>query len=587
MAQNNRSKELWLIPKRVNLHQTICLIDGIINRNYSKTTWNSQKQNNLGVNLRNWGATNTGRNISSQAIRTLVASIPQYLGFLYINTDSTPNTICLTDAGLKLWEAHKKDLEKIPNLREGGDKLITESEILLHQMEKLQITNPIILKDCENIFVFPFRMTLKLLLELGYLDREELAYIVFKIKDESEFNLSKQQILQFRQQSLSDRKKIIEEFKKTHIGNITLVQASSASYYESLCNTTGIIDKFEVTVPNPTKDEHYKLKAIKIKPECVDYVNDVIHVIFDDVKTYDFKDNLQLWIDYIGNPIRKTPPREISIRNKGENEILICIKKDNALLDGDLFTKDQIYVFPMFLDEEYIVEAIDIHDGSLLSVIPIIPKVDELDFYIETSEKQVISEESFENIKSDIISHSSSSKFNKKTLDYLQILYNIDGKVREDDKYLRGAYYEYFFYKLLSTLENERVIDDVIWNGKTGKYGLPNPAPGGRTGTPDIIFRINDIDFVLEVTTIRPKSTQFRAEGASVPDHVRLYSNSSPNNVIGIFCAPEIHSRNTNVMKTSLNKDSIDLICIKEEELLEIFSLQDRNKIVESLKLNI
>ena len=30
MAQKNRTKEIWLIPKRVNLHQTICLIDGII-----------------------------------------------------------------------------------------------------------------------------------------------------------------------------------------------------------------------------------------------------------------------------------------------------------------------------------------------------------------------------------------------------------------------------------------------------------------------------------------------------------------------------------------------------------------------------
>ena len=47
MAQQNRSKEVWLIPKRVNLHQTICLIDGIIERKYDGTSWNPQKQNNL------------------------------------------------------------------------------------------------------------------------------------------------------------------------------------------------------------------------------------------------------------------------------------------------------------------------------------------------------------------------------------------------------------------------------------------------------------------------------------------------------------------------------------------------------------
>ena len=56
MAQKNRTKELWLIPKRVNLHQTICLIDGILERKYDGTSWNPQKQNNLGVNLKKWGS---------------------------------------------------------------------------------------------------------------------------------------------------------------------------------------------------------------------------------------------------------------------------------------------------------------------------------------------------------------------------------------------------------------------------------------------------------------------------------------------------------------------------------------------------
>lgn len=155
MAQKNRTKEIWLIPKRVNLHQTICLIDGIIGRKYDGTRWTTQKQDNLGASLKKWGATKDGKNISPQAIRTLVASIPQYLGFLYINTESTPNTICLTEAGMSLWRRHKDELVKVPNLVKGKDLLITESDAVLRQMEKLQITNPVINKDCENIHVFP------------------------------------------------------------------------------------------------------------------------------------------------------------------------------------------------------------------------------------------------------------------------------------------------------------------------------------------------------------------------------------------------------------------------------------------------
>ena len=68
MAQKNRTREIWLIPKRVNLHQTICLIDGIIERKYDGTSWNPQKQNNLGVNLKKWGATKDGKNISQKLI---------------------------------------------------------------------------------------------------------------------------------------------------------------------------------------------------------------------------------------------------------------------------------------------------------------------------------------------------------------------------------------------------------------------------------------------------------------------------------------------------------------------------------------
>ena len=243
MAQKNRSKEIWLIPKRNSLHQTVCLIDGIIKRGYDGQSWNPQKQNNLGVNLKNWGATKNGKNISNQSIRTLLASIPEYLGFVYINNQTTPNSICLTEAGKLLWETHKDQLITMKNLDDGSDNLLQTSNIVLLQMEKLQLTNPIYLKDCENILVFPFRLTLKLLRKLRYLDREEIAYFLLQTKDESEVDLKIMEIESFRRLSEFDRNALINEFKKTHIGNITLVQAASAAYYEGLCALTGIINR--------------------------------------------------------------------------------------------------------------------------------------------------------------------------------------------------------------------------------------------------------------------------------------------------------------------------------------------------------
>jgi hypothetical protein len=293
MAQKDRTKEIWLIPKRVNLHQTICLIDGIIERKYDGTSWNPQKQNNLGVNLKKWGATNDGKNISPQAIRTLVASIPQYLGFVYINTDTTPNTICLTEAGMALWKNHKEELVKVPNLRAEKDYLITEAEEVLFQMEKLQITNPIIQKDCENIYVFPFRFMLRVLLEVSYLDKEEIAYFLFKVRNEDEIDVIVQEILNFRKLNLASRKSLIDAFKKTHIGNITLVKAPSSGYYMSLCQITGIIDRLNIE-PNNVEES---LSAIKINDKYIPYVNEMLNKKYNKAEVYDFADNLKLWID--------------------------------------------------------------------------------------------------------------------------------------------------------------------------------------------------------------------------------------------------------------------------------------------------
>lgn len=584
MAQKNRSKELWLIPKRVNLHQTICLIDGIIQRKYNNSTWNPQKQNNLGVNLKNWGATNDGKNISPQAIRTLAASIPQYLGFLYINTNTTPNTICLTEVGLKLWNKHKEALVKVKNLRLGKDYIIKESSIVLEQLEKLQITNPIILKDCENILVFPFRMTLKLILDLGYLDREELAYIVFKIKDETEYLLAKQEIINFRKLSFVDREALINTFKSTHIGNITLVKAPSASYYESLCEITGVIEKIKVKYPNYGNVDDLKLTAITIKDEFKKYVNHIVNEKYSEAQVFNFKDDLDLWMEYIGNPNRLTPPREVSIENKSKNDILICVKKEGVLINGDLVKKSDKFTIPMFLNEEYEVECLDVSNGAILDTYKFIPNNSISRLEIMTSRTSLANSEDINELATEIINHSTAKMFSEKMINYLTILSNIDGdNYRMESKQLRGAYYEFLFFKLLNALMDEGIIDEVVWNGKIGKFGLPVPAPGGKTGTPDIIFRIDNNEFVLELTAIKAKSMQFDKEASSVPDHVRLQNQKSSYNVTGIFCAPQIHERNTSIMQASLIEDNIKLNCIKDEQFLSLLLSKNRKEIVTNL----
>ena len=123
-------------------------------------------------------------------------------------------------------------------------------------------------------------------------------------------------------------------------------------------------------------------------------------------------------------------------------------------------------------------------------------------------------------------------------------------------------------------------MDDVIWNGRIGKYGLPVSAPGGKTGTPDLVFIIGDRHIVLELTTIRPKALQFSAEGSSVPDHIRLYRDNTDNNVMGIFCAPVIHERNEAAMLSTIATYGIKLKCITNEELVKILKESQREELI-------
>ena len=590
MAQGNRSKEVWLVPKRGSLHQTVYLLQSIVNRRYDNTTWNQQKQNNIGNDLRKMGATRYGRTISNQSVRTLAASIPQYLGFLYIDTNTTPNTIKITEAGYQLLDVHSGDIRETRTLSDARARgyLIEESPILRNQFEKLQLTNPIELPHCENILVFPFRFTLKLLLELEYLDREELAYIVFHVKDETEYNLTVEKIKAFRRQNYEDRVRLIDRFKETHIGNITLVQAPSAGYFVNLCKQTGIIDLCSIEVPNPNNDltQNPRIPAIKIKQGCTNVVEFICNEKYENAQVYDFKDDLYLWISYIGNPNRLIPPRNIYLCNTSHVNMIMLVRQDNNIIGGDLVTEGSTIEIPAYLGERYEVECIDPQSGEVIEQREIIPTSDTtvFDLGTDTNENdEDLSSLSAEEIAQIILEHSASRDFDRRFLDYLNVLSRVVGIDFTQDNGLRGGRYEYLFYLLLNELFEENIIDDVVWNSQLGRYGMPRPAPGGRTGIPDIYFSIYDKIFVLEVTTIKPKSTQFNAEGASVPDHIRLFAEANNCKPVGIFCAPLIHERNTNAMKAVLDQYDINIACLTDSEFIEILLSRDKEYIYDKL----
>lgn len=579
MASKTRDKQIWFVPKRANVHQMVSLLHGIIKRNYDGTTWNTSKQDNLNLELKKLGATRSGQKIAPQGMRTLLASV-QYLGFVYLDNTTTPTILRVTQAGYEFYEKHKENLCVIENLISGPT--IDYSELVRSQMSKLQITNPIILPHCEDIYVFPFRVVLEMLRTLDYLDMEEIAMFVFHTHNMSEIEYKITEIKNFRNLEEKARNELVNQYKNTDIGNLTLKKAPSAGYFMGFCNGTGIMEKFSITT-NANK----RVSAISIKEDMQEWVDNLLE-FHKETEIFDFENNLNLWIDYFGNPDRQTPPILLTVLNDVKKEIYIEMLNDkNELVDTAVLDVNEKYLIPVFDKEEYKLNIYNINDGILLCS----------DLFIATKnltihiDKQMIPQEnmfsSFSSLEvgdltDEILKHSESRNFSDKMLVKLRLLQEKLGIDKLKDKSLRGAQYEYLFYLVLLQLKNKGFIDDVIWNGRIGNYNLPIQAPGGRTGTPDIIFIINDIRYVLELTTIKAKSAQFQAEGSSVPDHIRLYKEEYPRAIVrGIFCAPMIHERVHNVMQqTILANNDIPFVSITDVNFLNILNSKDKKGLI-------
>jgi len=583
MAQGNRNKEFWLIPKRANLHQSVVIIKGILELNYDKKSWNSSKQDRLGSYLGSNGATNNGRTITPQSIRTLVASIPQYFGFAYINRNTTPNSIVVTDAGYHLVNEFENFLEEYNYSKlseaEKDNGEIKFSSYYLNQFCKIQITNPIILKDCENIFVFPLIFILTVIQQTEYLTFDEIGYFIFKVKNQDEVDLVSLEIHNFRKINYKDMKNLIDEYKNTHLGNISLVQAPTVSYFKKLLSYTNLFEFKKIIIPNPNNTDSTSINCICLVKEKENEINSIISKYNNE--TFDFVDNLDLWIEYIGNTNIIKTPQKVCIKNKIEEDLLITITDSNNLINGDLIKFDDEIFFPCVENHIYNVNIYDIKTSELVHKIEYVFS-DNPNILIENISIQTQPIQNISDIQKQIINHIKSRYFSEDYLQFLQLLEKIYNKELSKNKNLRGGRLEYLLFLLFTILENNSIVDDVIWNGKVGKCGLPTPAPGGVKGSPDLLIYLDDIILVIECTTIKPKSSQWSSEGSSVPDHIKIVEKDNKSKkVIGLYLAPIIHKRVSDAMISNLSDSKSELINLDIESFIQsISSLKSKKEMI-------
>jgi len=555
-----RSLEIWHIPKRQNIHQIIGAVEILSQDEFNGKSWTSMRQENFNTKLGRSGLTNTGKPLSPSARRTLEA-LMKYLGFIFIDNTTTPPTINVTNAGLELLKKHGSVLNKRRNLRlvYKNKEEILESPVVEHQMVKLQITNPVIKEDCVNILLFPFRITLKLLLDLGKLTKDELGYIVFSMKSEDEYNLIIERINSFRSLPDDRRNAEIEAFKKTELGNLTLVQAPTATYYMGLCVGTGLCEKNGNELL-ARKDKMNEIEAILKK--------------FAGIKPFNFADNFRLWIDYYGNIERLRPPLLVNVKCKRPVYTYVrVLDLDDKELEHGVISKEKSELnFPLFLGEKYKFEFFSFSTAEKVHEEIVEIKNDKLTFDLKSSQESTGKwDEKSINLKIlDLIQH---RDFDAEYLQHLEVVKKITKKDNFNTSLLRGGRLEYLFFRLLSVLKEKGVIDDVVWNGHLDDFGLAYPAPGGKAGYPDIYFFIGKDLFVLELTTIRSNSMQWAAEGASVHDHImNLMKRVNGNyNVIGLFSAPVIAPRVENMFAHISAREGILHKVITISELLDEF----------------
>jgi len=245
---------------------------------FHQKAWTKGRRETFNTELAKRGWTESGAPLSPSGRRTLEALL-KYFGLIHY---AAP-IIQVTDAGQYFLKKPQKAFQL--------------------QMLKLQITNPVISEDCTGIQVFPFRATLRLLLDTrlkNFLAFREIGYILFmRMKHDSDHETIVKEITRFRSSSPTIQKKELTKFQRSPEGLVTLVRAPSVKYYAAFCINTGLCSR--------ARD------GLKINSGKEGEVRRLLSR-FKNAETYDFKTDLRLWIEYFGNPERLAPPLDVPIK---------------------------------------------------------------------------------------------------------------------------------------------------------------------------------------------------------------------------------------------------------------------------------
>ena len=553
----------------------------LVNEGFEGKVWNQGKQEAVATKMRKRRLTKA-KSFSAQSVRTLFANGPKYLGFVYTDADTdsanVQRKIIVTKAGKQL---------AAENLLAGGHYLnldewekyhkLPPSDAISRQLFKLIMNNPI----STNYGVgslYPYRNTLKLCQELGYLDKEEIGFLLFAMKSDKDYEDTRDLILEFRTLTPSKRKATIDNYRKSEAGQVTLVKAPTTHYFMSFCKSSGYFSVVEKGI-----SEKFSLPALQIKNSA-----DAKALIstFNSSETFEFGSDKSLWIEYFGDISKSLPPREVEIDfsfNK-PGEFVVRIQRNSQVASVSSTESTSFSKKVAAFDGDQI--ELEIYAGNGEPV-----KSDKFDVeprkaryalgkFIIDEKAPLVFDRSTKHLI-DCLNQVATKGWDDVFLQKLEIYKALTGVDAKNNR-LKGGRLEQLTSHLFENMTADGLIDGFKWYGKVDANDLPSPAPGGKEGNPDLVFEFEDYAAVIELTTIKGTAAQWSSsEAASVPDHIFKYRHSNPKSkIMGFFVAPSIHSRIFSTFKAQASIIKTPIICLKIEEfaMLALDSRDDLRK---------
>lgn len=449
------------------------------------------------------------------------------------------------------------------------------AKILKLQFLKWQYPNPfegkgIVAPYTRSIKLFPFRVILRLLYEIGPICEDELALFVWKMKNDNEEELKrvKKEIREYRKLSEEEKERLCETdplFVTNHEYEAHLRPYILAT---GLCS----FDK--------------KQRLLKTNIEAKEEIERVLSERIA-VKT-DWKDEDE-WFTYYGDVRYRYPPRMIKV----ELESRIGVAREFYL--KAIQNSREIYgitdntgsaTLSLFDYRKFNIEVMRPSDGNVVfkGSREIEPSDSKVVIHIEEGLPTRI--KSIDELVGKV------NQLRSVGLDYelrnrLEMRKRITGEdvSRKLLRYLRGARFEQLVYELLLLFE-KKVFDSVVWHGRIGEWGLPIPAQkvSKETGKklPDILaFEDNNV-YVVEVTLLRGRAQWEKPEAVSVPDHIEdMITVYKKKRVLGLFIAEKLDpSVETNLIIRAINK-GYEVVPMEVNEFVDIMKLLDKTSLQE------